>query len=140
MLMRRRPGMGLEELFNLFDGGFPASWKLGTGTQPIRVEDFLEKDRYVIRAELPGIDPDKDVEVSVNDGILTIVAERREETRDRKRSEFHYGSFSRSVTLPAGAKEDEITATFDKGMLEVTVMLETSTEEVKGRTIPVQHS
>jgi hypothetical protein len=59
-----------------------------TEVQPIRVEDYEEGGRYVMRAELPGIDPDKDVEITVEDGMLTVRGERREETKEKHRSEF----------------------------------------------------
>ena len=68
---------------------------------PMRVEDFVQDGNYVIRAELPGIDPEEDVTVTVANGVLTIKAERREETIGKHHSEFRYGTFSWSVTLPA---------------------------------------
>ena len=90
---------------------------------PVRVEDFVEDDKYVVRAELPGIDPEKDLEVTVSGGILTIKAARREENTSKHHSEFHYGTFSRSVTLPAAADEEHIEAVYGLGILEVTVNL-----------------
>ena len=47
-----------------------------------RVEDYAEDDRYVVRAELPGLDPEKDIEVTVDAGVLTIYGERREERKE----------------------------------------------------------
>lgn len=87
----------------------------------IRVEEHLDKGRYTLRAELPGMDPDKDVDITVSDGQVTIKAERTEQQQEGTRSEFRYGSFYRSMPLPAGAKEDDIDATFDNGILTVTV-------------------
>lgn len=136
---RSRPTMVLNDMFDLLDGGFPFSWKSGVATKAIRIEDYIDNERYTIRAELPGLDPDKDLKVSVADGILTIVAERREEKRDNQRSEFHYGSFSRSVALPPSAREDEVTATYEDGLLTVTVALAPELAETRQRTIPVQH-
>ncbi len=78
----------------------------------------------MVRAELPGIDPAKDVDITVHNGRLTIKAERSEKKESKGRSEFSYGSFVRSVTLPAGADEDDITATYDKGILTVAVKVE----------------
>ena len=57
----------------------------------------------------------------MRDGRLTIKAERSEKKETKGRSEFRYGSFVRSVTLPAGANEDDIKATYDKGILTVSV-------------------
>ena len=84
----------------------------------------------MLRAELPGIDPAKDVDITVSDGRLTIKAERTEKAESKGRSEFSYGSFVRSVSFPAGANEDDITATYDQGILTVSVgVSETTTAE-----------
>ena len=92
-------------------------------TPSMKVEQFQDGTTLVVRAEVPGIDPDKDVDVSVSDGMLHIRAEREEKSEHKSkngyRSEFRYGSFSRSVALPAGAKEEDITATYKDGVLEV---------------------
>ncbi len=96
----------------------------------IRVEERLEKGTYTLRAELPGVDPAKDVDISVREGQLTIKAERSERKEEGTRSEFHYGSFYRSVPLPSGAKEDAIEATYTDGILTVSVpMSESETPE-----------
>ncbi|MEV5837579.1 Hsp20/alpha crystallin family protein [Nocardia sp. NPDC052112] len=87
----------------------------------LRVEDEMSGDKYLVRAEMPGLDPDKDVDITVRDGVLTIKAERSERQETKGRSEFSYGSFVRSVALPAGAKEDNIAASYDKGILTVSV-------------------
>jgi HSP20 family molecular chaperone IbpA len=87
----------------------------------IRLEDEMEEGHYVVRAELPGIDPAKDLDITVRDGRLTIKAERTEKKESKGRSEFSYGSFVRSVTLPPGANEEDIKATYDKGILTVSV-------------------
>src|SRR5512139_346224 len=87
----------------------------------IRVEEFLEEDAYVVRAELPDVDPDKDVEITVTGDLLQIRAERREERKDAHRSEFHYGSFSRAFTLPREVRAEDITASYDKGILTIKV-------------------
>ena len=106
-----------------FFAGFP-SW---AGLRPmfdthiIRVEEEMKDGNYEVRAEIPGVDPAKDVDVTVRDGVLTIKAERTEKKESSGRSEFSYGSFLRSVTLPAGADEDAIKATYDKGILTVSV-------------------
>jgi len=89
--------------------------------QTFRVEDYTEDGNYMIRAELPGLDPEKDVEVTVESGMLTVHAERREETKQDRHSEFKYGSLTRSVSLPEGADPDNITASYDQGILTVTV-------------------
>lgn len=92
-------------------------------TPSMKVEQFQDGTTLVVRAEVPGIDPDKDVDVSVSDGMLHIRAEREEKSEHKSkngyRSEFRYGSFSRSIALPAGAKEEDITATYKDGVLEV---------------------
>ena len=92
----------------------------------IRVEDRITDKEYVVRAELPGLDPEKDVQVSALNGVLTVNAERREETSGAGRTEFRYGMLHRSVRLPANADETAITATYDKGILEIVVPLTVS--------------
>ena len=91
----------------------------------IRVEEYREDGTLVIRADLPGIDPDKDVELTVSDGTLHIEAERREEEkREEKgyvRREVRYGSLSRSLPLPPGVTEADITATYKDGVLEIRI-------------------
>jgi HSP20 family protein len=104
---------------------------------PMRVEDYVEDGRYVVKAELPGLDPEKDIEVTVANGILTVRAERREESTSKHHSEFRYGTFSRSVTLPAGADEEHVEAIYGHGILEVTVKLSDKAEDKSGRKIPV---
>jgi HSP20 family protein len=76
------------------------------GEELIRVDEYRDGNTEVIRAELPGVDPEKDVEITVNDGILRIRAERRieEKTEDKGylRHELRYGSLTRSLPLPDG--------------------------------------
>ncbi|MDF5756293.1 Hsp20/alpha crystallin family protein [Spongiactinospora sp. TRM90649] len=99
-----------------------APWGVArTGEAAIRVEDYVDDGDYVVRAELPGLDPDKDVEITVSGGVLQLHAERREERKQEHHSEFRYGSLSRSLTLPRGVKADDVKATYDKGILTVTV-------------------
>ncbi len=97
--------------------------------QAIKVEDYVEGDHYVIRAELAGIDPERDVEVSVGSGYLTIRAERQEKVEGKHRSEFRYGSFNRTVQLPSAANEDDITASYRDGILAISVGLKTGEKE-----------
>ncbi len=119
---QQRPRSFFPELSELFEG-FPswAALRPAFGNHIIRVEDEMTDDSYEVRAEIPGVDPAKDVEITVRDGQLTIKAERTEKKESDGRSEFSYGSFTRSVTLPRGADEDAITATYDKGILIVSV-------------------
>ncbi|GAA2203048.1 Hsp20/alpha crystallin family protein [Sinomonas flava] len=91
----------------------------------IKVEEVRDGDSLVVRAELPGIDPEKDVDVSIRDGALHIRAFREERSeqkeKDSYRSEFRYGSFSRTLPLPEGATADDVTASYKDGVLEVRV-------------------
>lgn len=95
------------------------------GFAGFRVEEFREKGTYVVKAELAGLDPERDVEVSVHNGILHIAVERQEEEkteeRDYVRREFRYGSFHRDLPLPEGASEGDVRATYKDGVLEVRV-------------------
>jgi HSP20 family molecular chaperone IbpA len=90
----------------------------------IRIETHYETDAYVVRGEMPGIDPATDLEVTVTDGMLTLHAERTEQQQDRQHSEFHYGAYNRTVRLPESAKPEKVTATYDAGILTVRVPLD----------------
>jgi len=134
LAVQNRPRLFWPELSELFEG-FPtwASLRPMLGDHIIRVEDELKDDSYELRAELPGVDPDKDVEITVRDGVLSIKAERSEKKETNGRSEFLYGSYSRSVTLPLGADEDAIKASYDKGILTVTVPVTKPVEPAEKR-------
>ena len=117
--VRRQPRSWLPDWSDLWTG-FPSLAAL-RASHLMRLEDEIQDGHYLLRAELPGIDPAKDVEITVRGGQLTIKAERTERKETKGRSEFSYGSFTRSVTLPAGANEENIKATYDKGILTVDV-------------------
>jgi HSP20 family protein len=136
MSMPARRQSLLPDLSDWFDS-FPSlmGWRPMASLQAIRVEDFVDGDDYVVRAELPGIDPDKDVEITVQGGVLTIRAERKEETSDKNRSEFRYGSFVRSVRLPDGANEDTVRAAYKDGILTVRVALTQPSADAKKITV-----
>ncbi|MCV7250877.1 MULTISPECIES: Hsp20/alpha crystallin family protein [Mycobacteriaceae] len=121
-----------------FLSGFPAWSSLRPNFigHPIKVEDDIKDGKYELRAELPGVDPDKDVDITIRNGILTIKAERSEKKESNGRSEFAYGSFTRSVTLPAGADEEAIKATYDKGILNVSVPVNEA--EAPGKHVAIE--
>jgi len=112
----------MPRLFGDLSDWFEAEFPMRAG-HLIRVEDHLTEQEYLLRAEVPGLDPEKDIQVQVANGMLTIHAERREEERIKGRSEFRYGVLQRFVRLPVNADESKIIATYDNGILEVTVPL-----------------
>ena len=132
--IRRESRGALPDLFDWLEAPLFAFRPSGQG---FRVEEMVQDGRYVIRAELPGIDPEADAEVSVTNGVLTIRAERKDEHKDRHRSEFHYGSLTRSLVLPSGADEEDVQAQYDKGILTVTFGM--PEQEETSRTIPIRH-
>jgi HSP20 family molecular chaperone IbpA len=135
MQRRRDP---ITEVLDWFDFAPPFS-RRGVGLIPyVRIEDYIEDGTYVIRAELPGIDPDQDVELSLQGDTLTIRGERREEEKARNRHEFHYGAFERTLMVPAGTKAEDIRASYADGVLELRVPLRET--EVEPRRIPVQRA
>ena len=123
-----------EVLFRRFADRFPFF-----DDEAMKVEEFRENGTLVVRAELPGIDPDKDVELTVMNGYLTIHAERREEKKDEgkehHRSEFTYGSFTRVIPLPAGTANTDVKATYTDGILEVRIPVDAAKAEAY--TVPV---
>jgi HSP20 family protein len=91
----------------------------------IRIDEYREDGVLVVKAEMPGLDPDKDVELTVTDHVLHIAAQRREEEKTEEkgyvRQEIRTGSFSRTLPLPSGVAEADITATYKDGILEIRI-------------------
>lgn len=118
---------------------WPATWKEFMEDSDLRVEEFQEDGELVVRAEMPGIDPDRDVDISLSDHMLRLKAERREKTETTDKSGFHsefrYGSFSRTIPLPAGVTETDVKATYVDGILEVRLPVDT--EAAEAHKIPV---
>ena len=119
-LAKRERGT-FADLFDWMEAEFPTfpAFRSFAGALMIRVEEFGDDGQYVLRAELPGIDPDKDVDISIEDGLLTVKAERREEKKEGGHSEFRYGTFTRTMRLPAGVVEDDVKASYRDGILEI---------------------
>ena len=109
-----------------------------TAALSFRVEEVTRNNRYVIRAELPGLDPEKDIDVTVEGRTLTIHAERRQEDTGPYRSEFRYGSLTRQFRLPAKVDPKDVTVRYDRGVLKVSVPV----REVKpeGIRIPIENA
>ena len=104
--------------------------------------DVVTKDnKLVTRVDLPGMKKE-DVRVEVADGFLTLSGERKKETKEEKdniyREEREYGSFCRTVPLPKAVKAEDVKATFNNGVLEVTVPLPAAAIAPAARTIPVE--
>jgi HSP20 family molecular chaperone IbpA len=137
-LERRQHWPMPPDLFDwLESSGFPATPGLrtpGSGHIP-RIEEWMEGGDYLLSVELPGIDPDEDVDITIENDMLTVRAERSERSGDRHRSEFHYGSLTRSVTLPAGARGEDAKAAYKHGVLTVRIPVETTRSTA--RKVPV---
>ena len=103
-----------------------------------RLEETIRDDRYMVRAELPGLDPENDIEVTVDGRLLTIRAERHQQDAGPYRSEFRYGSLARAVRLPARVDPADVAARYDKGVLEVSVPVRVVKPE--GTQIPVENA
>jgi HSP20 family protein len=87
--------------------------------------DLLETDEhFVLRADLPGMS-EGDVNIELEDNVLTVSGERKAEHEDKRegyyRVERAFGSFSRSLTLPQGVDPEAVTASFNRGVLEVSI-------------------
>src|SRR5437879_2528967 len=121
-----------EEMDRLFeDFGFGRGWLtptiergLGAGLWAPQVEMFERDGHLVVRADLPGLTKD-DVNVEVNDDGITIEGERRSEQEENRegfyRSERSYGKFYRRLPLPEGVDAENANATFNNGVLEITM-------------------
>ena len=99
-------------------------WSSELNTKLPAVDVIEQKDRYLIKAELPGIEED-DLDIDLSEGTLTVRGEKKRE-EERKEDNVHiserrYGSFRRSFRLPSDADEDGISATCKDGVVEVTI-------------------
>jgi len=127
----------VERVFEDFDRGLwglPARWR-GAGLEPFRMPrlsfaltpsvDIVEKDdAFELTADLPGVD-EKNIEVKVSGGILTIKGEREEHKEEKKKdfyiSERQFGSFERSFQVPESVESDKIDANFKNGVLTISL-------------------
>ncbi|MGV0836162.1 Hsp20/alpha crystallin family protein [Mycolicibacterium thermoresistibile] len=131
LMLRNRPAL---EVNRLLDGWMrdllgpmrdqvPSEWMTGAFTPAAEVAK--DGEDAVIRLELAGLDVEKDVNVELEDGRLVISGERRDEHEDDKDGrtlrEVRYGSFRRSFALPAHISKDDISASYDAGVLTVRV-------------------
>ena len=127
----------IDKLWNRFLGETPFARTFTEEWLP-SVDISENKDSYIVKAELPGLDA-KDVDVSLSGDLLTIKGERKKETEEKDenhyRSERYYGSFQRVFRLPSSVKSDKIEATFDKGVLKITLP---KLEETKKKEIEIQ--
>ena len=123
-VIRWEPARELRDMNRLFNTLFEPS----TGAVMRRwspAMDLVEtEDNYVLRADLPGVS-EGDVKIELDDNVLTISGERKSAHKEAKegyyRVERAYGSFSRTLKLPEGVDADSISASFDRGVLEVNV-------------------
>ena len=129
-----------DEINRLFDDFFERpvtrpEWTEATWCPCVDMSET--KDNVIIKTEIPGISKD-DVKVSVQDNVLTLSGEKKQEKEEKDanyhRIERNHGSFSRSFTLPASVKPDKVKATYKDGVLNITLP---KSEEVKPKEIPI---
>jgi HSP20 family protein len=138
----------MDRLFSTAGGDLASSARQsGSGTRGRAATQWIpamevrqRDDGIVIHADLPGLTPD-DVNVELEDGVLTISGERRDTSEDRQEGRYHsersYGAFSRSIALPDGVNEDQVNARFEHGVLQVTVPIQQQ-QLSRGRRVPIQ--
>ncbi|MFF0473983.1 Hsp20/alpha crystallin family protein [Streptomyces sp. NPDC004284] len=129
------------DLNDWFGREFPGlpGWRPGAAAHSIPVEVTSGGGVYVLRAELPGMDPDNDISITVDDNLITVSAEHSESTEDKEHSEFRYGSFRRTVRLPATIPADDVEASYADGILTIRVPMPEE-RTTPGRTIPVKRA
>jgi HSP20 family protein len=127
----------MNRLFNtVFDTPSPSN--AGTLRRWMPAMDLVESgDHFVLRADLPGMS-EEDVKIEFEDGTLTVSGERKAEREEKEegyyRVERAFGSFSRTLTLPKGIDADAVSASFDRGVLEIRIP---KPEESKPRRIEI---
>ncbi|HUR71893.1 MAG TPA: Hsp20/alpha crystallin family protein [Candidatus Limnocylindrales bacterium] len=120
----------IDDLFGRFFGRTEAP---AGGWMP-RLETCRKDNNYVVRIDLPGVDP-RNLSVQAEGNVLTISGERKSADTHAEYRETSYGKFERALTLPQGVETDKIAAHYENGVLEVTVPLP---PQLAGRKIPVQ--
>ena len=130
-----------SEMDNLWDRFFPEKpfHERFTTYEWLPSIDLTEtKDKLVVKAELPGLEA-KDVDLTITDDILTIRGEKKEETETKDEHHFfverYAGTFERRIKLPTLVKKDKIDATFDKGVLTISLP---KSEEAKKKEIKIK--
>ncbi|WP_433038219.1 Hsp20/alpha crystallin family protein [Actinomycetospora sp. CA-053990] len=108
----------------------------------IKVDEYRENGDLVIKAEMPGIDPDKDLSLTVADGMLDLRAERRieEDTEDKgyHRHELRYGTFARRLPLPDGVDPSTVAASYKDGILTVRVPMPEPAAGAEPTTVAIE--
>jgi len=129
-----------DEVNRVFSSSFNRSGdnELMRGAWSPSVDIYENKDQIVLEAELPGMRPE-DVDISIENNVLTIHGERKFEKKDEQdnfhRVERSYGSFTRSFTLPPTVTSDNVDASFDNGVLRLSLA---KREEAKPRRIEIK--
>jgi len=129
-----------REMDNLWRGFFGEAPLARTFTEEWSptVDISESKDNFIIKIELPGMD-EKDVNVSISENILTIKGEKKKEEVDKDEHHYFcercYGAFQRSFQLPTNVQGDKVEATFDKGVLKITLP---KVEEAKKKEIEIR--
>ncbi len=122
-MIRYQPWDLVDHLFNGHGIRFAGEQNPISAWAP-RVDVKEEAERFLIRADVPGVDP-RDIEVSVEDGVLTISGERKTEEREESagwtRVERHSGRFHRSFTLPETVNAEGVSAKGEHGTLEISI-------------------
>ena len=137
------PGPLKHEMERLFDRFFEPdngeSFAMGEWAPKLDLSE--NKDALIVKVEVPAIDP-KEIQVSIMEGVLTVKGEKKEEKEDKDdkdekyyRVERTYGSFSRSVRLPAPIDESKVSAMFKNGLLTVTLP---KTPAARSTAIPIK--
>jgi HSP20 family protein len=135
---RMFPGFGLTRRSSF--GRTPSRFFEQEGLWSPRVEAFQKGDRFIVRADLPGLKKD-DVQVELADDVLTIRGERRAEHEEEREGYYHsereYGHFERSVPLPEGVITESAQASFKSGVLEISMQAPPA-EANRGRRLEIQ--
>ena len=140
-----RPFRDLERIKREMDRVWDSFFETKPGVKTVELGEWFPsldvtetKDDFVVKAEIPGMDP-KDIDISLNNDLLTIKGEKKEE-KEEKEPNYHlversYGNFVRTVRLPGEVKSDKINASYKNGVLNISLP---KSEEAKKKEVKIK--
>jgi len=125
-----------------------ANWMQAITEPDVCIEEYVDGDRRVIRVDIPGVHPNRDLDLTVDEEVLRLHGQRHAEKHDQHHTVIRYGTFERIMSLPLGTRPEDVEAEYVDGVLTVSIPLESPAASAKAlpthgtpesQTVPVAH-